>query len=552
MKGFLLSTLVGFGLALMPLVAGALTPVEGLLLGEAVTDIQTDPLSLVFTSYFTADNPESAEFQKMKFYQALQREGVYFNAQCSILGPSTYSSPHREQEARRSIAATLQYLGLDLSIRAIGAYARVLEVDQTQYDTIVDNVVSNYCSENVTVFSLKTIRASLRHYYQNPDPNILPTVDQSPYVTDAFKGATQSQDTRSREMFYALKNFRAFCSWGGDSADYRMLPPYLKNPFIMSLVTRHLSGSRFVFDPQKKKMVWSTNDPEAVRVGCRDLICRQTSAERFEREFPTSTGSTGINTDLNKLWCGHFRYLDYDQKKTIPEVREWMKSQELEDPYLEANFFLSLVTRIPDPFFSVTFFSDVPVLVKSSVDERWSKWAKDSLAVFSRDLLYEESLRVKAEPRRLIADVREDLMLDFHVTLGEMDRLMKVNDKIGMSFDFRFSKSYLKSLITRWNNIANNLDTEGEKALKDDITRYVAIQLRTKEKLFTQKVWNEDFPGLIAEELLAQVLSYRGGFFEDNRDEMITVPVRFSYGVFALSYLRYRNLVAKGATKLNL
>jgi hypothetical protein len=47
-------------------------------------------------------------------------------------------------------------------------------------------------------------------------------------------------------------------------------------------------------------------------------------------------------------------------------------------------------------------------------------------------------------------------------------------------------------------------------------------------------------------------LSYQGSFFEGYKDEMITVPVRFNCGVFALSYLRYRSQVAKGSDKLNL
>jgi hypothetical protein len=549
MKTTLLSRIVGIGLLLAPALAGALTPVEGILLGTATTEIQSDPLSLVFST--VSSNAENAEFKKIKKYQADLYAGVNFAEYCSTLGPISYSTVWKEQQAKRSIVATLQYIGLDTTIKAIGAYAKNLQIPETEYENMTANLVSRFCSENITVMSLKTIRNALAYYYQNPDPEILPTIENSPYATAAFKSGGISSETRSKEMQFVVRNFRAFCSWGGDSADYRMLPPYLKNPFIMAKIARNMSGRNIGWNEERQRFV-AYNDDKAVRVACKDLICRPSTPEVFNREFPLSTGSTGINTDLNKLYCQEFRYLDYDHKKTIPEVKEWIKAQQIEDPFLESGFFVSLMTGVSDPFMTQNKYSNIPAIVKSSVDERWTKWSKDSLNVFSHDLLFEESIKVRAMPRRQPGSIREGLLLDFHVTLGEMDRIMRNNDKIHMSFDFKFSKNWLRTLITRWNYISGHLDVEGDKALHEDVARYIELQLRTKEKLFTQKVWNDDFPRLLADELLAQVLSYRGTYFETYQDEMVTVPVRFSYGVFALSYLRYKSQVAKGSSELNL
>ena len=550
MMGFLPSIIVSFWLLMWPAVSGALTPVEGILLGEANTEIQSDPLSLVFTDIYGTN--VDANFKKVKNYQGLLTSGTFFAESCSILGPSTYSTTWKEAQAKRSTVAALQYIGLDTTIKAIGAYAKNLQIGEKEYNNLVSNMMRQYCSENVTVMSLKTIQKSLEYYYQNPDPNIMPSVENSPYVTEAFRSGSMTPETRSKEFQYAIRNFRAFCSWGGDAQDYRMLPPYLKNPFIMGHVTRNMAGFRYVWDESSGKMIWQKDSEGAVRVVCKDLICRQTTADNFNRDFPTSTGSTGVATDLNKLYCQHFKYLDYDHKKTIPEVKEWIKGLDIEEPILEAGFFVSLMTGVPDPFMIQKKYSDLPAIVKSSVDERWSKWSRDSLSSFSRDLLFEESIRVKAMPRRNLARIKDGLLIDFHVTLGEMDRIMRNNDKIAMSFDFKLSKNWVRSLVTRFNVITTNLDVEGEKEFKAEIARYIDLQLRTKEKLFTQKLWNDEFSRLIADELLAQVLSYKGKYFESYSDEMINVPVRFSYGIFALSYLRYRSQVAKGATKLNL
>ncbi len=547
MKRYLLSLLIG----LWPLVTLALAPVEGILLGEAQKEIQNDPLALVFSD-MKLDPSQNHEHQKLKWYQTVLSGGVYFDS-CTNTGPISYSTKWREIQAKRSVVSALQYIGLDRTIKAIGAYGKLLQLGEAEYGNLVSNIVTNYCSENVTVMSLKTIRKSLAYYYQNPEPGIIPDINMSAYATDAFKSNSSSSETRSQELQFALRNFRAFCSWGGNVDDFRLLPPYLKNPFIMNMVSINMAGIGKVWDEKAKDFASVKDAPGVVRVVCKDLICRQTTKEDFIKDFPLSTGSTGVLTDLTKLYCQDFRFADYDAKKTIPEVKTWIKAQELEDPIFETNFFLSLMTGVPDPFMGARKYSDIPFVVKSSVDERWTKWSRDVLGTFSRDLMFEESLRVKAHPRRNLADLGLDgFRLDFHVTLGEMDRIMKDNDKIGMSFDFKLSKNWLHSLITRYNAIAEKLDVEGEKAFRADVARYIDLQLKTKEKLFTQKLWNDDFSRLIAEELLGQVLTYKGSYFKSYQDEMVTVPVKFSYGIFALSYVRYRAQVARGATKLNL
>lgn len=548
MKISLLTALIG----LWSFAAGALVPVEGIILGEAQREIQNDPLAMVFSDINVNVGPNQ-EIRRLKFYDFILSGGIGLENRCTELGPVTYSTKWKEIQAKRSMVSTLQYIGLDTSIKAIGAYAKLLQLGETEYGNLVSNLVTNYCSENVTVMSLKTIRKSLEAYYQNPDPNIVPNIEQSPFATEAFKVNSTSPETRARELHYAVRNFRAFCSWGGNVDDYRLLSPYLKNPFIMSQVTSNMAGITQVWEEKLQEFSLKRKSPEAIRVVCKDLICRQASDENFRKDFPLSTGSTGLFQDLAKLYCHEFRFADYDAKNTIPEVRAWIKGLDLEEPIFETNFFISLMTGIPDPFMGATKYSDIPAIVKSSVDERWTKWSRDVLGTFSRDLMFEESLRVKARPRRNLADLGLDgFRLDFQVTLGEMDRIMRDNDKIGMSFDFKFSKNWLRSLITRYNAIAEKLDVEGEKAFRADVAHYIDLQLRTKEKLFTQKLWNEEFSRLIAEELLGQVLTYKGSYFNSYQDEMVTVPVKFSYGIFALSYVRYRAQVARGATKLNL
>ena len=110
----------------------------------------------------------------------------------------------------------------------------------------------------------------------------------------------------------------------------------------------------------------------------------------------------------------------------------------------------------------------------------------------------------------------------------------------------------MRHLFTKWNSLSSQVDNEGQKAFKKDIATYIEQQITVKEKLFLQKMWNSEFSRLIADELLAQALAYKGTMFDSYKDELLTVPVNFSYGIFAISYLRYRSDVNAGRLKLNL
>lgn len=540
---------VGYLFMLMAFSAHALVPVEGILMGEAEPGIQNDPLVAIFADVY--DRSQVGENKKLKMYHANYISGQNLYESCSYLGAPSYSTVWQEKQARRSMAATLQYIGLDTSIKAIGAYAKKLDVTPDNFRTLTTNLMRNYCSKNVTIFSLKNIEKALQYYYENPMMNMIPSVESSPFATTMVKTSTEKPAARSREFDLVIKNFRDFCSWGGDTDDYRMLTGYLNNRYIMAFIIKNMIGMQDRVDDKLQKVL-TVASSDTVQVSCNELICRKDTIQNFKNKFPLSVGSTGIDTDLSKQYCHHFRFQDAPQK-TTPEVKAWIKAQELEDPIFQTSQFISLMTGVPDFFNGIDSYNDMPLMVRSSVDDRWTQWSRYVLNSFSKDLLYEESLKVKVEPRRSLAAIAtEGFMVDFSVTLGEMDRLLVSNDKLDLSFDLKLSKNYFRMLKTKWGALEKEADFEGQKAFKEEIAKYISLQIKQKEKLFRQRLWNDDFSRLIADELLTQALSYIGPMFNSYQDEMIKVPVKFSYGLFAIAYLRYRADVAAGRFKASL
>ncbi len=528
----------------------ALVPVEGILLGEAVNDYQQDPLSFIFSDIY--DKTQAGENSKLRLYQSTIVRGSHLQESCNLYGAPAYTTTWMEKQARRSMVASLQYIGLDTSIKAIGAYGSRLEMSEEAYKKLTSNLVKNYCSKNVSVFSIKRIEQSLGYYFQNPQKNLVPSVESSPFMSSLYKSTTESTQARSNEFDQAINNFKAFCSWGGDGEDYRLLVPYLKNPFIMSFIIKNLSGVQDQYDVVSKKVELKPSE-DTVQVSCTDLICRKVNLSTFRKNFPRSIGTTGLFTDLSKLYCYHFRLQDYAGAGAIPEVKSWIKKMELEDPIFETNFFISLMTGVPDAIFGVDSYRDLPAVAKSSIDHRWNSWANETLKYFSRDMLFEESIKIKTNAQRSNTAIRSrGLVLDFSVTLGEMDRIVDTEDKLTLSFDLKFSKNYLRQLRSKWIEFNNNVDKEGQLKFRGELIKQVEAQLKGKEKYFRQNMWNEEFSRLIVQEMVGQLLVYKGPMFDSYQEEMFNIPVKFSYGVFALGYLRYRADIKAGRLKLNL
>ncbi|HXH30220.1 MAG TPA: hypothetical protein VNJ01_05355 [Bacteriovoracaceae bacterium] len=545
-----MTRIVGIFLLLISFPSWALVPVEGLLMGEADTDIQSDPLNLVFSNHY--DEGQLEENKKVKLYHRTYTQGEDLAESCSYLGPMTFARPWQQTQARRSIAATLQYLGLDLTVKAIGAYAKKLQIPEGEYQKLSSNILKNYCSQNITVYSIKHLRQSLAYYYQNPQAASVPSLASSPFAANDVKNKTESPEARAREFEQVIKNFRAFCSWGGDPDDYRMLSPYLSNRYIMAFVVKNLSSIKDAVEESSLKVRLKFSQ-DTVQVRCDNLICRKDTFENFSRAFPQSLGSTGLFTEVSKHYCDHFRMQSYSASATIPTVKAWIKSTELETPILETSMFISLMTGVPDLHFGLETYRDVPLLVKSSIDTRWMSWSKTVLQTFGRTLFYEESLKVKVEPRRNVLALRsEGFRVDFSVTLGEMDRVIQENDKLKLAFELNLSKNFLHSLRSKWNALEKDVDLEGQRLYRQEVAAYVELQLKEKKKYFSQKIWNENFSALIADELIAQSMKYQGPLFDSYSDQIIRVPIKFSYGLFALSYLRNRSEFNSGKYKIYL
>ena len=134
------SILVGYLLFLSSTLY-ALVPVEGILLGEAVNEFQQDPLNYIFSDIY--DKSLEGENKKLRLYQSTYSSGALLKEGCGLYSPPVYATAWMEKQAKRSMVATVQYIGLDTSIKAIGAYAKKFEVSEEAYQKLTNNLVNH-------------------------------------------------------------------------------------------------------------------------------------------------------------------------------------------------------------------------------------------------------------------------------------------------------------------------------------------------------------------------------------------------------------------------
>ncbi len=198
-------------------------------------------------------------------------------------------------------------------------------------------------------------------------------------------------------------------------------------------------------------------------------------------------------------------------------------------------------------------FNELTQDIRSPIDERWSKWASTNLKNFSRDTLYEEPMEIKIRPLREQIDVdQRKFRVDFAVTMGELDKIFKNSDKVSQTIQLKLSQNWLRWLRRQWFQVSAQASPELRDEFITQTAQFIKIQIDQKKKYFPTPLFGDGIEELIALELISQVERQEGGIFSKMDEKMLTIPVRFHYGLFALSYMRYKAQIKARSHTLDL
>ncbi|OUR97230.1 hypothetical protein A9Q84_12960 [Halobacteriovorax marinus] len=539
-----------FLIMLISVSSNALVPLESILLGDfskRYSKESEDPFDYLYKRNGELEGKQ-AHKRQLTIYRGFYEEGKNLQNSCKSSDKVGYATPWQKDQVRRSLLATLQYIGLDISIRAIPQYAKYFEFSRDEYVNMVDNLVGNYCSKNLSIISLKQLRKNFLVRYDEENTFKLPSIEGNTLFPEKLSSIANKDDAKEREFLKTIRLFQSFCSWGGDIENLRLLVPFIKHPVIYKLLMRQISGRNLDWKENSRSVI-SVRKQKTIKVLCDGLICRKVKSGKFYKYFPTSVGHKSFDDDLGRLYCQEIRDVDYKIKGQAPKIAKIIKSMTFDEENLLVAQFISLQTGIPDLFIRSNNYKSAINFLRFNIDKTWNDWSDSQIDRFQGEVYYEEPLTMELVERSLYyKNYVAKFQVIFDVNLGELDRANQKVGKISTKFTIPFSNKFLKWARSEW--IA--LDPRNKKR-KDELFSKMKIRIQpiveNIRKKFPVAPWNGNLHAIIRNELLDQLSLYQGPYFKENTTGMVKVPIKINFAPYALKYLRYEYKVKQNEEK---
>jgi hypothetical protein len=535
----------------MPLRSWALAPVESLVLGnfsENYSENETDPLNYVFSRDQSGGKKGDTFKHELALYRGFYEEGKNMVNYCKEPRPVRYASEWEKVQVMRSTLSEIQYIGLDLTTRAIPQYAKALEFTREEYSNLVDNLVGNYCSANLSVISKKELKNNFMIKFDRENTFKLPSVKGNPLFPDNLETYLPPKMAIEQEFKFTVKLFQSICSWGGNPTNPGLMVPLLKNPALMSFFFRQMDN-RSIEWKELDNSVFTREDKSTVQVWCDNLICRKTIPETFYNKVYFSVGGTNLSEDLRRLYCEEWRTVDYKPNQNDERLSHIMKTITLDDENFLASQFIALITGVPDMLLRGEKFSQGTDTLRSSVDFAWSKWARAQIELQGRELYFEEPLMLELVDRNQYFDIfSPQFKVAFDVNLGEFDRIAQRLGKVRVVFNVNVQQSFLKYYRETLKNLEPGDTAERERLLKRFKAQMTKDVITAREK-FIIPPWKGDLEALIAYELTEQMMSIADRNFKVGDHGFLAIPIELNYGVFALKYINHQKSVQNSRLK---
>lgn len=525
--------------------SSALVPVESLVLGdyeERYSQEKSDPLNYIFSS---PRGSGSADHKKqLALYRGMIIEGENLDNFCKKAQSVDYPTVWDRTQVKRSLYSTLQYIGLDITVRALAQYAKAFEFSSNEYQNYIDNMVGNHCSSNLSVISKKQLKKAMMMRFSGENNFKLPTIEGNELFSSKLGNISTSDQYLRNEFATTTKLFKSFCSWGSEADNLRMMVPLIRNPTIYSLIVRQLTNFEIQWESKSNKLSLSSNN-KTVQVYCENLVCRKTDPVNFSLKFPRSVGHQSLKSDFDRLYCAEVRDVIYDYNIKDKRILRELKERTLDEDNILVSQFIALLSGIPDFNLRAEKFDEGKSFMRASLDKTWSAWAKNQTENLKKDLYYEEPLTIELTDRKyFFKNNNKKLKVGFDVNLGEFDRTNQIVGKIKSVFEIKVSNKFIYWIQKQLLNIDPRINNIKQK-LEDRLNIIVKPFVEVVRKKIRIPPWRGELSRVISKELIEQITLKLDNTYHLGESGHQVIPIEFYYGPFALKYIRYQYEVKK-------
>ena len=527
--------------------AQALVPVESLVLGnfsENYSESKNDPLNFVFSRELITKKENKVYKEELAKYRAFYEEGKNTQNYCALGNEIKYKKDWDRIQSKRAFMSLVQYVGLDLTVRAIPLYAKKLEFTSEEYTNMVTNLVGNYCSGNLSIISKRELLNNFFLKWEKENNFKLPSVENNPLFPKKLDKHFNQKQALEQELIYTVKIFQSLCSWSGNPNNTGLMTPFLRHSGLVSFFARELAGLNIEWR-EIDNFLYLKADNNTQKIWCDNLICRKVSNEEFNLKFKFSIGGTNVYDDYKRLYCDDFRNASYRPKENDPRIAKMMNDRTFDEEHLMSSQFVSLITGVPDFILKSNQFIDAKEIIRLGVDYKWDQWADLVSKNFSDDIYFEEPLLIELVDRNQYYDFRQkQLKVAFDINMGEFDRINQINGKLKVTFKIKVLNSFLKYYKSTYNTTSFK---EQDKILhlKDRLKLQIKDGVLEARKKFIIPPWKGDLEMLIVNELTTQISESSEKFLNFNEPGSHEIQIEINYGIFALKYLNHQLNIKK-------
>ena len=451
-------------------------------------------------------------------YRSFLYDGQRLADSCS----NKQSTPNRKktywegEQTKRSVYSTLQYLGLEMTIKFLTFYTRHFDFTEEEYHNLGKGLIGNYCSPNITVMSRKTLKKKWIASYHRPSGE-LPDLSKGDLFKNFSPLFVDPEKIRKREFALTVELFKAFCSWGNDTGDARLMVPLIRHSAIMAYAFRNLTHTHLKWDHVSKELLYKT-DPTAVSISCQNRICRLGHQQNYNRE------------ELNQLYCKYFRDVDYYKgTRTPPKIRNKIKNLRPSNSRLMANHFISLLTSTQDIYLYAESISEIDRFSRMPMETVLKNWLiGNKHGAISPHFLYEERLTLNPVPTP--SSGKDPFHITFQVDFGEWDRAVYQGGKVSKVFQL----DIFNNILATARRIDNKTPTQTLPYLK----KMLAYPIGTLHSHIPHlPVSVQEWKRIVIKSLISLIRSNKKTFHHGDARQKITIPVTIQYSPFALQYI---------------
>lgn len=503
----------------------ALRPIDGVILGKAPIEDMSDPLA----EYFIQDKDIQSELSSLRLSYDIF-DGKRLKNYCQNSKKLKFSEIFKEKLALRSVVASSQYIVIDKVIKSIAKTAKALKMPKNDYLQMSENIVANYCSQNITVYGHRMMKNNLALEFDSVSENTL--YDKVP---SHLKKTQAPLDYYQKSLTNQINLFRAFCSWGGDIDRLGFLNNYLQDPIVMNSLFNIMDGESIVWNEGKKK--FEKNQSEGVGVLCESLICRHTDFQTFKNNIPYLLGTVDLKKNLENMYCHYLKEAPSGVTYLKGNTKSWHKNEAIFSDVNLKSELLSILNNTPNFFNLFDEQNRLDQMMTAKYESALDNWSDDRLKKLSKELFFEESLEISSQTKIIPAFAkRKDYQIDLVLGLGEIDHHLRSLDKITATFDITLPESFvawIKERLRRVNLKSANYERE---VFYHQIESKLKVFLDQKDKDFIISPFVPNLEKMIAGDLIEWIDSTPHDELQRTSVKVLPVKVNLHYGLFALKY----------------